>query len=55
MKEQVQLIRVEALRPFRDHPFRVKDDEAMQALCNSIREYGSCRRCWPDRQGRGMS
>lgn len=40
MKEQVQEIRLTELRPFRNHPFQVKDDEAMEALCDSIREYG---------------
>ena len=40
MKEQVQQIQVSKLQPFRNHPFRVKDDDAMQALCDSIREYG---------------
>ncbi len=40
MKEQVQNILISQLRPFRNHPFQVKDDEAMTALCDSIREYG---------------
>ena len=40
MKEQVQEIRITELNPFRNHPFYVKDDESMQALCDSIREYG---------------
>jgi len=40
MKEQVQEIRITELHPFRNHPFHVKDDESMQALCDSIREYG---------------
>ena len=40
MKEQVQEIRIAELHPFRNHPFYVKDDESMQALCDSIREYG---------------
>lgn len=40
MKEQVQEIRITELHPFRNHPFYVKDDESMQALCDSIREYG---------------
>ena len=40
MKEQVQEIRITELHPFRNHPFQVKDDESMQALCDSIREYG---------------
>ena len=40
MKEQVQQIKIGELRPFRNHPFRVKDDESLQALCDSIQEYG---------------
>ena len=40
MKEQVQEIRINELHPFRNHPFYVKNDDSMQALCESIREYG---------------
>ena len=40
MKEQVQQIKLGELRPFRNHPFHVKDDESLQALCDSIQEYG---------------
>ena len=40
MKEQVQEIRISDLHPFRNHPFQVKDDDAMQTLCDSIQEYG---------------
>ena len=40
MKEQVQEISVCDLHSFRNHPFQVKDDESLQALCDSIREYG---------------
>lgn len=40
MKEQVQMIRIEKLIGFRNHPFQVKDNKELQALCNSIREYG---------------
>ena len=40
MKEQVQEIRISNLHPFRNHPFQVKDDDAMQTLCDSIQEYG---------------
>ena len=40
MKEQVQEIRIAELHPFRNHPFYVKNDDSMQALCESIREYG---------------
>ena len=40
MTEQVQEIRIDQLRGFKDHPFQVKDNEELQALCDSIREYG---------------
>ena len=40
MKEQVQEIRIDQLRGSKDHPFQVKDNEELQALCDSIREYG---------------
>ncbi len=39
MKEQVQNILISQLHPFQNHPFQLKDDEAMTALCDSIREY----------------
>lgn len=40
MTEQVQEIHIDQLRGFKDHPFQVKDNEELQALCDSIREYG---------------
>ena len=40
MTEQVQEIRIDQLRGFKDHPFHVKDNEELQALCDSIRGYG---------------
>lgn len=40
MKERIQEISVCDLHSFRNHPFQVKDDESLQALCDSIREYG---------------
>lgn len=40
MNEQVQEISVRDLHSFKNHPFQVKDDESLQALCDSIREYG---------------
>ena len=33
-------IRLDELRTFHDHPFQVKDDAAMDALCESIAMYG---------------
>jgi len=40
MTEQVVSIQISALHPFQNHPFQVRDNEEMQALCDSIREYG---------------
>lgn len=40
MTEQVQEIALTELHSFKGHPFQVKDDESMQALCDSIKEYG---------------
>lgn len=40
MNEQVQEVSVRDLHSFKNHPFQVKDDESLQALCDSIREYG---------------
>lgn len=34
------LLKIEQLRPFEGHPFKVKDDEEMTALSESIRESG---------------
>ena len=38
--ERVQEIPLDQLHPFRNHPFRVRDDEAMQETADSIRQYG---------------
>jgi ParB family chromosome partitioning protein len=38
--EHVQEILLSELHPFKDHPFKVLDDEAMQKTVESIREYG---------------
>ena len=40
MEEKVLSIPIEQLTVFRNHPFQVKDNEELQALCDSIREYG---------------
>lgn len=40
MEEKVLSIPIEQLTDFRNHPFQVKDNEELQALCDSIREYG---------------
>ena len=39
-KEQVQEIPIAELFPFKDHPFRVVDDEAMQRTVESISQFG---------------
>lgn len=39
-REKVQNIPLGELRPFRNHPFKVKDDAAMQDTVDSVREYG---------------
>ena len=38
--ERVQEISLAELFPFKDHPFRVRDDEAMQETADSIAKYG---------------
>ena len=40
MSEQIQKIAVADLHGFKDHPFKVKDDESFQELCDSIQKYG---------------
>ena len=37
---RLQRLPLNALHPFPGHPFRVRDDEALQELAASIREYG---------------
>lgn len=39
-QEKVQEIPLAELHPFKDHPFKVKDDEAMEKTVESIRQYG---------------
>ena len=40
MAEKVMEIQMDKLVGFRKHPFRVKDDESFNSLCESIRDYG---------------
>ncbi len=40
MTEKVMDIQMDKLVGFRNHPFQVKDDESLNALCESIRDYG---------------
>lgn len=39
-REKVQMIDLSALHPFRNHPFKVKDDEAMVNTVESVKQYG---------------
>ena len=39
-REQVQQIPIEELFPFKKHPFKVLDDEAMQRTVESVAQYG---------------
>ena len=38
--EKVQEIPLSELHPFKNHPFKVKDDEAMMETADSVRQYG---------------
>ena len=40
MAEKIMEIPMDKLVGFRNHPFQVKDDESLNALCESIRDYG---------------
>jgi len=39
-RKKVMEIALTELFPFKDHPFKVKDDEAMAETAESIKEYG---------------
>lgn len=39
-REKVQEIPLSELHPFKNHPFKVKDDEAMLETADSVRQYG---------------
>ena len=39
-KERVIELSLEELHPFRNHPFHVRDDEAMARTVESVKEYG---------------
>ena len=38
--EKVQNIALSELHPFKDHPFHVRDDEEMEKMVDSIKQYG---------------
>ena len=39
-RENIQQIPLEELHPFKNHPFRVLDDEKMAETVDSVREFG---------------
>lgn len=39
-REKVRMIPLDELHPFHNHPFKVKDDEAMANTVDSVRQYG---------------
>lgn len=39
--EKVREIPLSELHPFKNHPFKVKDDEAMMETADSVRQYGT--------------
>ena len=41
-REQVQQIPIGELFPFKNHPFKVLDDESMQRTVESVEQYGVC-------------
>ncbi len=43
-KPKLMNIKLEKLRPFEDHPYKVLDDESMTELVESIKEYGLLNR-----------
>ena len=38
--ERVQRIKLTELHPFKNHPFKVRDDEEMEKTVESVKEYG---------------
>lgn len=43
--ERVQIIPLEELRPFKDHPFKVQNNEEMQRMMESIKKVGAITPC----------
>ena len=50
-KEQVQQIPLSEIRPFKNHPFKVVDDELMQQTIDSIMQVGILKPCRRTRAG----
>ena len=44
--EKIQEIPLSELHPFKGHPFKVKDDEAMMETADSVRQYGVLMVFW---------
>ena len=42
-ENDIQMINVDAIRPFRNHPFRLYEGERLQEMVDSIREHGVLR------------
>ena len=38
--EKIQILPLTKLHPFRNHPFQVRDDDEMDKMVDSIKEYG---------------
>lgn len=38
--ERVQIIRLSELHPFKNHPFKVRDDEEMEKTVESVKQFG---------------
>ena len=47
--EKVREIPLSELHPFKNHPFKVKDDEAMMETADSVRQYAHGRMAIIDR------
>lgn len=43
--ERVQIIPLEELRPFKDHPFKVQNNDEMQRMVESIKKVGAITPC----------
>ena len=38
--EKIQILPLAELHPFRNHPFQVRDDDEMDKMVDSVKEYG---------------
>ena len=51
--EKIQEIPLSELHPFKNHPFKVKDDEAMMETADSIKQYSQARGLSHEREAVG--